>query len=371
MTEYKLIQFNNTQKDLFFWIKLYLIEKLATLDKSKIKVDFDIPIYFHKIRNAKNIDDIKKIASEIKKQLRAFYNISLGVIRFYNFIETQQLEKITDISNSIFINDFIGKELDEVGKGTIITIKSHVKQLFDFIELYNNYYGEGKPYLFNISKDIDGKRTPVSKLWKKVPIWLNQEEFKKLDAELVKCKDFVKAHYDFQRAKDVLIMKILLYSGITVSELVNLHLKDIKEVKNNSKDYIQLNIYNSSNVDRKIPIVRKKIIRYLDSYLSLREHVKHDYLFYDKADNEIQLKNQYVLNTVKKFFRFSKIKKTKITAEVLRNTFGIMLHNLGSPEIYTQNLLGHKNLKTTKALVKHADIEFIKSSDVFNMADKL
>ena len=351
----------------------FLVFKLSKLDNSNIKDDFDISFYFQQIKQCKNIKCIKNIALDIKKQLGSFYNIVMPLERFYNLIEKMKLNSITEITNSIFYEDFLGKELDDASQSKKVTYKSAIKQLFDYVDEHNNYYDNGEPYIFNITKDNKGNTVSLPRLKqrRKVPIFLNQEELEKLNKNIMTCNNFVKANYEFQRAKDILIIKLLIYSGITSSELVNLKLSDIQEVVNNSKKYLQLNIHDSNLSDRLIPISNKNIIRHYNKYLKLRESQEHDYLFYDKADTNKQLRTQYVLNTVKKFFKCAKISKPKITAEVLRNTFGITLHNLGSPEKYTRELMGYKTPQMFKELVKYADKEFIKASSVFENIDKL
>lgn len=369
----KLIQYNNITKDLLFWIKHFLVFKLSTIDKSNIEDDFDVSYYFQQIKQCRDIKCVKKLALEIKKQLGSFYNLTISLESFYLFTGQMNLNNITEITNSIFYEDFLGKELDGVSQSRKITFKSAVKQLFDYIDEYNSYYEDGKPYVFNITKDSNGKSVSLSRLkqHRKVPVFLNQEELEKLNKSIMTCNDFVKVNYEFQRAKDVLIMKILIYSGITSSELVNLRLSDIQEVVSNNKKYLQFNIHDSNLSDRLIPISNINIIRYFNGYLKLRESQEHDYLFYDKADINKRLRTQYVLNTVKKFFKCAKISKPKITAEVLRNTFGITLHNLGSPEKYTRELMGYKTPQMFKELIKYADKELIKASNVFESVDKL
>lgn len=373
MTEHKLINHNNSSKDLLFWIKHYLVYKLSTLDKNKIKADFDITLYFQQIKKSESIEDISRIAKEIKKNLGTFYNIVIGIIKFYEFIEKMEPEKITDITNSIFYHDFIGKELDKTTKGTRVGYKSAVKQLFDFIELYNNYYEDGRPFLFRLTRDSENKSIPSYHLkqYRKVPIYLTMEELQKLNSGIMTCTNFLKSNYDFQRAKDVLIMKILIYSGITPSELAELKLSDITEVEVKNKKYLQLDIKDSNLSDRKIPISNKNIIRYYNSYLKVREPQEHDYLFYDKADTNRKVRTQYILLVVKKFFECSKIEKLKITAEVIRNTFGITLYNLGSPELYIKELMGYKTIQMLRELVKYGDKHLPKVSEVFNYIDKM
>ena len=278
LNTHKLIQYNNTEKDLLFWIKHFLVFKLSKLDNSNIKDDFDISFYFQQIKQCKNIKCIKNIALDIKKQLGSFYNIVMPLERFYKFIETMKLDNITDITNSIFYEDFLGKELDSASQSKKIIYKSAIKQLFDYVDEHNNYYDNGEPYIFNITKDNKGNivSLPRLKQYRKVPIFLNQEELKKLNKNIMTCNDFVKANYEFQRAKDILIIKLLIYSGITSSELVNLKLSDIQEVVNNSKKYLQLNIHDSNLSDRLIPISNKNIIRHYNRYLKLRESQEHD-----------------------------------------------------------------------------------------------
>jgi site-specific recombinase XerD len=377
MKPVKLYQFNNIQEDLLFWIKHFLVNKLAELDKSKIRDDFDIGLYFKKIRECKDYECIKDIAKGIKKDVGSFYNLTRGIDRFLAFIPKMKLEQITDITSSIFNDDFINRELDGLGKATKRDTKSAVKQLFDFIEENNIYYDDGKPFLFNITKDIDGKTIVNQRLkqFKKVPQWLDAEELEILKSNLLKYDNFKEKDKDFQRAKEVLIMKILIYTGMSSKELVELQLSNIQEVEKYDKKYIvfYVNQNDAEPKKRDIPVPRKLIIRDLNRYLELRDNKEHDYLFYD-SDKPIELlKTQYVLDTVRNFINFSKIYKPKVTVDIMRNTYAVTLRRTkNAQEIEIREMMGYDEKSTKiKELLSHADVGIVVATDKFDIVEFL
>ncbi len=350
--KFKLIQFNEINKDLLVWVKRFLVLKLSELGKNKVD-NSKIAIFTKCIEVSTDVEDIKSVAKELKKELGGFYNLTQGLIRFISFIEASKISSLTDINGNLFNDKFINGYIAKLSLSTKRDTKSAVGQLFEYID-FNNIHEGNEPYDFDITKDVDGKVILNNniKQVKKPLVVLNDKELFKLKKDLLRCDDFVKANFEFQKAKEVLIMKILIYSGITSSELVNLKLEDI----NPEDKFIVLNIDNSANASRKIPIAKKFIEKDLHKYLEVREDIKeHDYLFYDKAKKESQLRQQYVLNTVKKFIHFSQIDKPKITVETIRNSYAISLFNAGKSVEFIQQQLGHSKLKTTKQLLPKAE----------------
>ncbi len=374
---YRLELSGNATDDLLFWIKHFLVNKLAKLDKSKIRDDFDIGLYFKKIKECEDYECIKDIARGIKKDVGSFYNLTRGIDRFVTFVPKMKLEQITDITSSIFNDDFINRELDGLGKATKRDTKSAVKQLFDYIEENNIYYADGKPYLFNITKDMDGKTIKNQRLkqFKKVPQWLDAQELEILKSNLYRCDKFEDKNYDFQRAKEVLIMKILIYTGMSSKELVELQLSNIQEAEKYDRKYIvfYVNQNDAKPKKRDIPVPRKLIIRDLNRYLELRNSQEHDYLFYDSDKPAEILKTQYILDTVRKFINFSKIFKPKITVDIMRNTYAVALRRTkNAQEIEIREMMGYDEKSTKiKELLSHADVGIVMATDKFDIVEFL
>lgn len=369
---YQLIQFNDIERNLLFWYKKFLVFKLGTLSQARVKPDFDISKHFHQINTSKTIEDIRKSANEIKPNMGAFYNIAIGLVRFYEFIPSMKIESITDITNSIFYDDFLGRYLNDSSNSLKVTSKSAIKQLFDFIELHNIFHDDNSPYIFNVTKDSKGDTVVLKRLKKikPVPVWLNENELITLNQWLLKYKGYKKKTYDFDKARNILVMKLLIYSGITASELVNLKPEDVKEVEAYRKKYIELNIVGSNNEDRTIPIPRGKIIRYLNAYMDVRENKESDYLFYGALKKDEQMKTQFVLDAVKEYIKESGVVKNKITVEMFRNTHAILLGNLGAEALYVKERMGYKTLIATKEILKNCNKKALEASNKFAISDK-
>lgn len=366
-----LLPFGNTTDDLLFWIKEFLIFKLSKFKKDKVKPDFDIAKHFRDIKACKTIEDVNEVARQIKPSMDSFYGLTMNLVRFYNCIEAMKLDSLTEITNPIFCDDFLMRYLEGKSRSVKVNNRSAVKQLFDHIELHNKYYDDGSPYLFHITKDIRGKTVKLARLKapKVLPIWLTRAELEKLNNDLMTYAGYKKTTYDFDRARNVLMMKLLIYTGITASELVNLKVSDIAEVEAYGKNYIELNITGSSNADRTIPIPRAKMIRYLNAYMKLRDNPQNEYLFYGALHKEEQMKTQFVLGVVKEFFTHSGITKPKVTTEILRNTHAILLGNMEVQPKYIQERLGHKTLTATKEILKHCNRKLMEASMKFVVSD--
>lgn len=367
-----LEQYETFNANLFFWMQQYLINKLLTASKDKVSDNFDLSKYTKMLKDSQEIKDISAVASIVRKEkLDGFNPVYLSITKLYSFLIVQGLYSIKDISNSMISGTFINQcEKDGVA---ITTRKRHhtiAINFFDYIE-NNNQADKNttEPYLLNISKDVSGKRIkqPFKKTYKKVPIHLNEEELSLVNQS-------IPALYNKKTlidTRDILILRFLIFSGITATELVNLKLKDIKEVDGK---VLELHIDALGAKKRDIPMPKSKLMRYYNKYIELCDLKDDDYFFYNTRDNK-QLSASYVLKIVKALFskldKESILSKSNIVVDIFRNSYAIYLYNKRFPNNqkyplkYIQHFMGDAKLQTTHDRVKHHDIETAKISDMF------
>ena len=151
-----------------------------------------------------------------------------------------------------------------------------------------------------------------------------------------------------------LIMELLYATGIRVSELVNIKIKDIK-IKEN-----QINILGKGNKERIVLFGEKakEIIKiYLNAYKEdFIGNISNQYLLINKKGK--QLTTNKVELIVKDVLRKSAL-KLNISPHTLRHTFATHMLDSGADLKSVQELLGHENLKTT-AIYTHISNERLK-----------
>lgn len=135
----------------------------------------------------------------------------------------------------------------------------------------------------------------------------------------------------------------MYYTGLRVSECLNLKLKDV-DLNNN----LILVTSGKGNKQRKIPI-NKKLEKILNNYLkNIRPDVNSDNFFATKKTGK--LSNQYVNVVLKKTSKKLGLNKN-ISAHILRHSFASNLLDKGANIVHIQKLLGHSSLRVTSIYV--------------------
>ena len=199
-------------------------------------------------------------------------------------------------------------------------------------------------YLCRINKTSDNPFSYVSlpKKEKKLPQYLNYNE-------MIEIFDVIDTS-DLLGLRNRLIMELLYATGIRVSELVNIKIKDIDTsnrsiVVTGKGDKTRIVFFNE--------ITKKCIEKYVKESNETR---KSDYLIINNNGRQITTRGiRLIMNKV--------IKETSIIKNVhphiLRHTFATHLLNNGCDLLTVQELLGHASISTT-GIYTHVTTEHIK-----------
>jgi integrase/recombinase XerC len=154
--------------------------------------------------------------------------------------------------------------------------------------------------------------------------------------------------------RDMAIIKVFLYCGLRISELVNLDLEDI-----NYQDQ-SIKFFGKGNKERYVPL-HTEALDSVQRYLPARNKItpKNDdaqkALFLSNQGNRINVRT--IQKMVKKYAKKAGFKNfSKITPHKLRHTFASMLYRQTKDLRILQELLGHSNISTTQ-IYTHTDKE--------------
>ncbi len=154
--------------------------------------------------------------------------------------------------------------------------------------------------------------------------------------------------------RDLAIVKLFLYAGLRISELVNL------DMENLDFDDEALKFYGKGNKERVIPLHNDVIEAILD-YLPLRDQVDikkeedKNALFLSSQGKRISPRTIQLF--VKKYAREAGLRQaSKITPHKLRHTFATSLYHQTKDIKVLQDLLGHADISTTQ-IYTHTDLE--------------
>lgn len=159
--------------------------------------------------------------------------------------------------------------------------------------------------------------------------------------------------------RDTLILELLYATGLRVSELVNIKIKDIdmhekviKVLGKGSKERIVL--YNNHTAEA--------LNKYLGDGYNLFNKINSGYLILNKDGNK--LSDRYVRNIINKLVRKAGL-NIKISPHTIRHTFATDMLEEGSDLVTVKELLGHESLNTT-SIYTHITNEQIRKT--YNMA---
>ena len=184
---------------------------------------------------------------------------------------------------------------------------------------------------------------------------LHQKEIIRLDAdEVARLLDLIesggdglsahqRAYYEKTKLRDVALITLLLGTGIRVSECVGLDVEDV-DFRNNGirvvrKGGNEMMVYFGDEVE-------KALRDYLEVRAGITPVAGHEHaLFYSTQRRRINVKS--VENLVKKYA--SRVTTTKkITPHKLRSTYGTALYQETGDIYLVADVLGHKDVNTTK-----------------------
>ena len=224
---------------------------------------------------------------------------------------------------------------------------------FEDIENYKNFiviekrYSKASQYLamkavklYYKFKNIDIPPNLVPpRRSQKMPVYLNQ-------------KDAGTLLNGSSNNRDIAVLSVFLYTGLRVSELVNLEIGDI--------DFEENIIYvHAGKGDKDRIVVMPDICKdHIKSYM--RERIKirsnNNYLFI--SNKKTKFNTSTVERMVKRVAENSGITK-KVTPHVLRHTFATSILRNGGDIRFIQQILGHSSLATTQ-IYTHIDDNTLK-----------
>lgn len=238
---------------------------------------------------------------------------------FLKFLNFEKIDKLKDIDYKI-IRKFLEFLYEEEYNNK--SIARHISSLRSFFK-----------YL--LKEELINKN-PMNlitnpKLDKKLPQFLYYDELEKILSVPDKTTLF--------GMRDLTILETFYSTGIRVSELVNIKIKDIDFSSRTIK------ILGKGNKERYV-LYGKVLSDYFESYLTKRNLVaKCDYLFINKYGLQLTDRGiRYIIDNVLKKGAIS----NHISPHTLRHTFATHLLDNGADLRVVQELLGHESLSSTQ-----------------------
>ncbi|MCX7870404.1 MAG: tyrosine-type recombinase/integrase [bacterium] len=299
------------------------------------------------------IEDFKYYLISKGLSTRTIKEYVLDILKFNKFIENQNLDlnsllKLPEDNILKIIQKYISilkLEKEQSNRG-INRKLSAIKKFFLFAfksKLTNS----------NISNLIEMLKTPKS-----LPKAINITDLKQFvsNVDLItdgnkKLSTFKK---NFLKIRNKLIINFLFFTGVRISELVNIKINEI-DFENNT-----IKVLGKGNKER-IVLFSKELKNLINEYLIIRKDFvdkNNNYLFISLRKKKITSRMIQIL-----FKKLSKLvlKSFSITPHALRHTFATVMLNNGADIVTIKELLGHSSLSTTQIYTK-VSIEHLKEN---------
>lgn len=196
-------------------------------------------------------------------------------------------------------------------------------------------------YKFLLSRELirtnPADRIQPLKIEKKLPVFLRENEI----SALLDQTDFSEKT-EFESLRNKVIIELLYGTGIRLSELTGLKVRDISFYSNSIK------VLGKRNKERLIPM-NANLVKYIKEYLGLRDELNsiEDYDHFLLTISGKKIYPVLVRRVVKKYIaKVSSVSKK--SPHVLRHTFATHLLNKGADLNSVKDLLGHSSLAATQ-----------------------
>lgn len=344
-----LLDYHEEFRDsLFFWLTKFIRYKLTTLSNANVIDKDQLALLIDQLQKAQNAKaDIKTLES-ICKKARSIGLIGIAtyanpLLRLFDYLTHLNYKSISEIDEEVLI-DFLSIQGSGLSPASKKNYRIALIGFFGYIDKQNEDK-DHKSYTFNIElKNIGGIR---GKSGQKLPAHMNEAEI----------EIFLKAINDYRHSpdksaknridislRDRLAIKIIIYTGVRVSEILNLKLKDIFP----EKDVYMLHIRGKGNKMRTAMIKRIHIQSLLEQWLKERKKIIQttEFLFCNQKGSPMT--QAYLYKVIDQILSENGIHKEKMGAHMLRHSFATLLYQKKKDLILVQEALGHSDLNTSR-----------------------
>lgn len=330
-------------KSLLFWLCRYVKFKINSLSNKELKSPQELAqVNFALSKGVWHIDELDALVKKARNSGLIGVNTYFNPLKkLYEYLMLYKLHSMTQIDEELLI-EILASITASLSDASKKNYRIAVINFFDFLDKQNEE--DGKAHLFDIQ--LKSWAGVVGAKGTKLPEFMSEEELKKfLDG--VENADF-KAN----TTRNKLIIKIIIFTGIRVSEAIGIKLGDISE----ENDLYIIRIRAKGNKYR-IVMIKKELIKDLLNNIPINYANKDSYLFINKKGTP--LTQAYVSRIVEQILFKSGIRKQKNGAHMLRHTFATLLYKKQKDLVLVQEALGHASLNTSR-IYTHFDSDKLK-----------
>ena len=342
------LDFSNTfDRTLLFWIERFIRYKLTTLSNRQVNDKEKLALIIQKlVVGTNNINELTLLVKDARNiglsGINTYFN---PLVKLFNFLNNLGLASMKEIDEEL-LSDFLASSTSGLSDASKKNHRIALLGLFTYIDKQNENT-DGNSYMFKIElKNWGGlKGNSGSKL----PSFMNKDEINRFLTAINEYEFSDKTSY-----RNRLIIKMIIYTGIRVSEMLNLKLKDMFK----EDDVYLLQIRGKGNKPRVVMIKASIIENDLNNWLDIRV-CNDDLLVCNQKGN--RLTQSYVSRTVENILISAGIRKEKNGAHMLRHSFATLLYQKHHDLILVQEALGHADINTSR-IYTHFDKDRLRAT---------
>ncbi|MBZ7990981.1 MULTISPECIES: tyrosine-type recombinase/integrase [unclassified Campylobacter] len=333
---------DNFSKSFLFWIAKFLKFKLNSLSNKLLEKAEELrEINIALSKNNFTIEELDELAKKSR-------NIGMiGVNTYFNPIKKfyEQIIHYKLYSLKLIDEELVIEILSSITAGLSDASKKNHKiaivNFFKFLSSQNK--DDDSSYVYEIElKNWSGLNSSSGH---KLPEFMSEEQMKTFLNTL--------NNYEFKSNQDrnKLAIKIILFTGVRVNEVLRLRLKDISY----ENDLISLRIHAKGNKYRVVLLNINSIKEHLEYFNNFAE--PNQYLFTNKQGKP--LTQAYISRLIENVLLAAGIRKEKNGAHMLRHSFATLLYKKEKDLLLVQEALGHASLNTSR-IYTHFDNDKLK-----------
>lgn len=341
--KFKLDCKENFGSSLLFWLTRYVKFKISSLSNKDLRDQKALASVNYALSSG--VANIQELDGLVKKARNAGIG---GVNTYFNPLKKiyeqlliYDLDSLKQIDEEL-LSEILASATGALSDASKKNYRISVINFFSFLDKQNEE--NGSAHIFDIELKNWGGISGNS--GNKLPEYMSEDEVKRF-LNAIDDSDF-KTNSNRNRC----IIKLILFTGIRVSEALSVKRKDIIE----DGDLFVIRIRGKGNKYRIVMIKQHLISEYLNT-LEVNYNNKEGFLFVNK--NGGRLTQAYVSRIVEQILFKAGIRKEKNGAHMLRHTFATMLYKKQKDLVLIQEALGHASLNTSR-IYTHFDSQKLK-----------
>ncbi len=334
--KHPLEELKDPTENLLLWIGRFLRYKCTSLSNSQVKDQNKVFECLNELNQACSSSQLEKVCKKARNAgLLGINTYALPLLKFYEYTKKISLNSLKSI-DEVMLAEFLSVYTGGLSLATKKNYRIALLGLFSYIDKQNQDENE-KSYIYNITlKNISGSNQSAGN---KLPTHLNNEELEKFLEGIDEIEMSAKV-----RARNRLLIKIIVFTGMRSNEALQLKIKDFT-LENGCYTIL---IKGKGDKYRAVMLKAFHIESLLKEWLIERElyPVKNDLLFCNQKGSA--LTQAYLYRQVERIINFAGLRREKNGAHMLRHSFATLLYQKRHDLILVQEALGHASLNTSR-----------------------